>query len=146
MRTIKSFDEFIDEGIVRKITPDNERSESLKSEADRKFGLLNENIKKNGVDNNNANDYVEYCYNIIMFLIRAEMFKSGYSSSGQGSHEAEVAFTKNLGFNDTDIRFLDQLRYFRNGILYYGKRFDKEYAEKVIEFTKITYKKLKETF
>ena len=96
-----------------------------------------------GIDDDNANDYVEYCYNIIMFLIRSKMFKSGYSSSGKGAHEAEVAFTRNLGFNDAEIKFLDQLRYFRNGILYYGKSFDKEYAEKVIDFTKRIYQKLK---
>ncbi len=143
MRAIKSFKEFMDNGVVNKITPDKERAKSLKSEADRKSGLLSENISKIGIDDGNANDYVEYCYNIIMFLIRSEMFKVGYSSSGEGAHEAEVAFTKNLGFNDSEIRFLDQLRYFRNGILYYGKSFDKQYAEKVIEFTKRVYQKLK---
>ena len=36
---------------------------------------------------------------------------------------------------------MTQLRYFRNGILYYGKTFDSEYAEKVIDFTKKIMKK-----
>ncbi|MBI2664883.1 hypothetical protein HYX10_06110 [Candidatus Woesearchaeota archaeon] len=88
-----------------------------------------------GVDDENANDYVEYCYNIIMFLVRAKMLQQGYASSGQGAHEAEVAFARNMGFGESELQLLDQLRYFRNGILYYGKRFDEGYAKKIVEFT-----------
>ena len=99
-----------------------------------------------GIDDSNANDYVEYCYNILMFLIRAKMLKQGCTSSGQGAHEAEVAFTRNIGFSESDVRLLDQLRYFRNGILYYGKRFDKEYAEQIIKFTEKIYKNFKKGF
>jgi hypothetical protein len=69
------------------------------------------------------------------------MLEQGYVSSGQGAHEAEVAFTRNLGFTENNVQLLDQLRYFRNGILYYGKRFDKEYAERIILFTKTVCKK-----
>jgi len=143
MRHIKFFKEFITEGTVKKESINQERAKSLVTEADRKFRLLKENIDKLGINKDNANDYVEYCYNILLFLIRAKMFMQGYSTSGQGAHEAEVSFTRNIGFNEKDIQFLDQLRYFRNGILYYGKRFDKEYAEKVLEFTKRTFPKLR---
>ncbi|RLE47201.1 hypothetical protein DRJ25_03025 [Candidatus Woesearchaeota archaeon] len=99
-------------------------------------------IKNLGVDDSNANDYIEYCYNIIMFLIRSHMLRQGFTSSGRGAHEAEVSFTKKLNFSSSETQILDQLRYFRNGILYYGKRFDREYAEKIIEFTKQIYIKL----
>ena len=143
MRHIKFFKEFITEGTVKKESINQERAKSLVIEADRKFRLLKENIDKLGINKDNANDYVEYCYNILLFLIRAKMFMQGYSTSGQGAHEAEVSFARNIGFNEKDIQFLDQLRYFRNGILYYGKRFDKEYAEKVLEFTKRTFPKLR---
>jgi hypothetical protein len=144
MKSIKSFEEYIKEGIVKKITPDNNRSENLKAEAERKYNLLTTFIDKIGVNEDIANDYVEYCYNIIMYLIRAKMLKEGYSSSGQGAHEAEVAFSRKIGFSDMEVNLLDQLRYFRNGILYYGKRFDSEYAEKIILFLKKKYEYLKE--
>ena len=144
MRVIKSFEEFIKEGIVNKASPDKQRAENLFFESGRKFGLLRKTIEKMGIDDVNSNDYVEYCYNILMFLIRAKMLEQGYTSSGQGAHEAEVAFAKNIGFSESDVQLLDQLRYFRNGILYYGKRLDKEYAEKVIEFTKKMYFRLNE--
>ncbi|MGE0793454.1 MAG: HEPN domain-containing protein [Candidatus Woesearchaeota archaeon] len=136
MKVVKKFEEFIDEGIVKRISPDINRSENLLQESEKKYKLLNNNISKLGIDDDNANDFVEYCYNIIMFFIRAKMLEEGYSSSGQGAHEAEVAFARNLNLSEVEIEFLDQLRFFRNGILYYGKQFDKEYAEKVIKFTK----------
>ena len=82
---------------------------------------------------------MEYCYDILLFLIRAKLYAEGYSSIGQGAHEAEVSYVRNLGIHEKDVQFLDQLRYFRNGILYYGKRLDAEYAEKVITFTKRIY-------
>ncbi len=43
------------------------------------------------------------------------------------------------GFSDKDVNFANDLRFFRNGIMYYGKKFDKAYAEKVLEFTKRIY-------
>ena len=143
MRIVKLFEEFIKEQIVKKISPDNQRAENLSLESERKYYLLQKTIETMGIDDNNANDYIEYCYNIVLFLIRAKMLKQGYTSSGQGAHEAEVAFTRNIDFKESEVQFLEQLRYFRNGVLYYGKRFDKEYAEKVIEFTKKNYLRLK---
>ena len=139
---MKDFEEYIEEGVARKITPDMERSKSLLEESRRKYDSLLTNIEKLGIDDDNANDYVEYCYNIILFLIRSRMLKHGYKTSGEGAHEAEVSFSSKLGSSESEIRFLDQLRYFRNGILYYGKRFDKEYALMVIKFTKKIFKRL----
>ena len=143
MRSVKFFEEFIDDGIIKKVSVDKERAKSLILESERKMKSLNENIDKIGIKDDNANDYVEYCYDILMFLIRARLYSLGYSSRGQGAHEAEVSFARNMGFSETEVQFLNQLRYFRNGILYYGTRLDKEYAEKVLEFTKINYLKLK---
>ncbi len=142
MRTIKLFEEFLEDETVKRITPDHERAKSLILEAERKCQSLQESVKKIGLTEDNSNDYIEYSYNILMLAIRAKMFELGYTSSGQGAHEAEVSFTRKLEFTEAQIQFLDQIRYFRNGILYYGKRFDKEYAEKVIDFTMRMYKKL----
>ena len=143
MRSVKFFEEFIDDGVIKKVSVDKERAKSLILESERKMKSLNENIDKIGIKDDNANDYVEYCYDILMFLIRARLYSLGYSSRGQGAHEAEVSFARNMGFGETEVQFLNQLRYFRNGILYYGTRLDKEYAEKVLDFTKINYLKLK---
>ena len=143
MKVVKSFEEFIRKGIVKTISIDKQRAKNLFLESQRKFKLLQKSIKKLGIDNDNSNDYVEYCYNILIFLIRAKMLEKGYSSSGIGAHEAEISFARKINFNESEIQLLDQLRFFRNGILYYGKRFDKEYALKIIEFTTKIYTKLK---
>jgi len=136
LRTIKPFEEFIKEGTARKIPINKERAKSLLSESERKLNSLNKNLEKVGIDDENANDYVEYCYDILLFIIRARMYEQGYTSSGKGAHEAEVSFTRKMDCTEKDIQFLDELRYFRNGILYYGKRFDEEYARKVVKFMK----------
>jgi hypothetical protein len=51
---------------------------------------------------------------------------------------------REIGFNEKEVQFADQLRYLRNRITYYGKNLDKAYAEQVIEFLNKIYPKLKE--
>ena len=57
------------------------------------------------------------------------MLLEGYNASGLGAHEAEVSYLRVLGFSENDVQFADQLRFFRNGMLYYGTMLDKEYAK-----------------
>jgi len=115
-------------------------------EAEQNYNYLLELIEKIGIKNENANDYIKNCHDIIMELIRAEMLSDGYNASGYGAHEAEVSYLRILGFKEKDVQFADQIRFFRNGMLYYGTILDKEYAEKVISFTKENYLKLKNPF
>ena len=143
MKPLKRFEEFIKNGIVIKVSVDKERSKSLILEAIRKNNSLKESIQKIGIKDENANDFIESGYDILMFLIRAKLYEKGYSSQGKGAHEAEVSFSRNLDFTEKEAILLNQLRYFRNGILYYGKRCDKEYARKVIDFVKIKFSRLK---
>jgi hypothetical protein len=136
VRILKTFKEYLAEGIAKSIRPDHQRAKSLCQESERKMRSLQENLKKVGISVDNANDYVEYCYDTLMLLIRAKLYQEGFTTGGHGAHEAEVAYLRTLGTEEKDIRYLDQLRYFRNGILYYGKTLDPEYAEQVIDFTK----------
>ena len=144
MRGVKQFDEFIRSGIVKRQAPDKSRSSFLIMEAEQGYAYLLELIKKMGVGNHNANDYVKNCYDILMELTRAKMLLEGLNASGFNAHEAEVSYLRNLQFKEQEVQFLDQMRFFRNGMLYYGTILDKEYAEKVIEFTKKNYEKLKD--
>lgn len=145
MRVLKQFEEFIQEGIVRKVAVNKERAKSLIIESERKMLSLKERLEKLGIKNENANDYVEYCYDIVMLLVRAKLYLVGYSASGQGAHEAEVSYLRLLGIAERDVLFADELRYFRNGILYYGSSLDAEYAEKVVEFARSVCLRLKES-
>jgi len=142
MRPLKEFDEFTKEGIVKKQSPDVSRSNSLVKESKKSYNFLMEIVKKIGINDENSNNIIKNAYDIIMELIRAKMLTKGLNSSGLGAHEAEIAYLRILNFPEKDIQFANQLRYFRNGITYYGSSFDKEYAEKVIKFLQEMYKKL----
>ena len=143
MKAVKYFESFLEEGVVKKQLPDKSRAEFLIKEAGQNYDYLLKLTEKMGVNNLNANDYIKKCYDILMELVRAKMLLGGLNASGQGAHEAEVSYLRNLGFNETEVQFLDQIRFFRNGMLYYGTILDKEYAEKVLEFLNKVYPKLK---
>lgn len=143
MNRIRNFEEFIKEGIVKIQKPDSSRAEFLMKEAEQSYENLCEQVEKLGVNRKNANNFVKICYDILMELIRAKMLTEGYNASGYGAHESEVSYLRVLGFKENDVQYTDQIRFFRNGMLYYGTMMEKDYAEKVISFTKDKYIELR---
>lgn len=143
MRQLKKFEEFLSLGLIKKQSKDRERAEDLKLEAEEKYSFFKKVKKKIGTEELNPNYVVETCYDILIELIRAKLLLDGFKTD---SHEAEVSYMRNLGFSENDVMFMNDLRYFRNGIKYYGKRFDNEYAGKVLSFLEDIYVRLmKET-
>lgn len=140
----KDFEEYVNDGIIRKCSINTPRAEFLIKETEKAFRGLNKRLEAMGIDEDNANSIVKDCYDTIMELVRAKLLLTGYSSAGQFAHEAEISYLKKCGFSDNAILFINDLRYFRNSITYYGKVLSVEYAEQVVEFTKRTYPKLKE--
>ncbi len=138
---MKKFEEFIKKGIVNKQTPNKNRALSLIKEAEEKKAFLNLSLNSIPKEKMNANFIIDYCYDILMEIIRAKMFIEGYNSDN--SHEAEISYLKVLGFSEADLTFMDELRYYRNGIKYYGTILDKDYAEKVLVFMNKNYLKIK---
>ena len=140
---MKSFEEYLKEGVAKKHSPDLLRAKSLIQESENDCQVLADLIKLSGITEKNANHIIKNSYDIFMPLIRAKMLIKGYSSTGQGAHEAEVAFMRELGFQETEVEFADNIRFFRNSILYYGKKYDAELAQKIFEFAEKIAKKLK---
>jgi len=134
MRPVREFESFLREGVAVRRSPDHSRAKSLAMESEDSYRFLMDMAEKMGVKDGNANNIIKDAYDVIMELVRAKMLLAGFDASGQGAHEAEVSYMRNLGFSEGDVRFADQLRYFRNGITYYGKKFDKVYAENVLKF------------
>ncbi|MCG2720352.1 MAG: hypothetical protein L6266_06580 [Nanoarchaeota archaeon] len=130
--------------MVRKRKPDQSRADWLFREEEDRKKFLDEAYEKVGMRNDNANYFIENAYDTLIGLIRAQMLLQGFSASGEGAHEAEVAFLRKLKFTESETRFMNELRYFRNGILYYGKKFDVEYGKRVLEFLSKVYPRLKE--
>ena len=143
MKAIKPFHDFITRGIVKVQSPDKSRAAFLEKEAEQSYTYLLELLTKIGITNQNANNYVKHCYDIIMESIRAIMLLNGFNASGNNAHEAEVSYLRELEFSENDVQFADQIRFFRNGMTYYGTQLDKEYAEKVVTFTKKIYPSIK---
>jgi hypothetical protein len=139
MMPLKTFDEYVKEGTTRKQSPDKLRARFLITESKESYDVLIYFIEKIGLIDSNANYVIKNAYDIIMELIRAKMLSDGFSTTGKGAHEAEVSYMAKIGFGAKDVDFANELRYFRNGILYYGKKFDKEYATKVLAFLKRIY-------
>ena len=141
MRVLKRFEEFLKEGVAQKRAPDRQRAASLREDAEKRRSFLKKIQEKVGLSDDDANYYIEMAYDVLIGLIRARLLADGFSSSGAGAHEAEVAYLLNLSFPEAAVRQMDNLRYFRNGILYYGTRFNAEYAQKVLLFLERTYPK-----
>lgn len=142
MSGVRNFEEFLKENVVKKQSVDKSRSEFLAKESKNSYNSLLKIVKEIGIDEGNSNMFVKLCYDIIMEMIRAKMLLEGYNASGFKVHEAEVSYLRVLNFNERDVQFADQLRFFRNGIVYYGTQLDKVYAKKVIDFTREIFHKL----
>ena len=142
MKLPKEFDYYLRKGIVRKINASEPRAKFLMKESKISFEGLKERVQLIGVNEKNTNSIIKDCYDIIMEVIRAKLFLIGYAASGNYAHEAEISYLKNLGFLEKDISFINELRYFRNSAVYYGKILNKEYAEGVVNFLEGIYYKL----
>lgn len=111
--------------MVKKRKPDKPRAKFLIEESEKNYSFLLELLQKIEITDSNANSFIKPCHDLLMEMVRAKMLTDGYNASGSGAHEAEVAYLREIGFIDKDVQFADQLRYFRNGMLYYGTILDK---------------------
>ncbi len=143
MNLLKGFEDYIKEGIIKKCSINNSRAKFLIGETEKTFRGLNKRLDVMGIDEDNANSIVKDCYDIIMELIRAKLLLAGYCSAGQFAHEAEISYLKKCRFSNNETLFINDLRYFRNSVTYYGKILDVKYAKQVVEFTKEVYPKLR---
>lgn len=142
MKLLINFEEFIKLGAIVRRTPENSRAMFLYKESEIKYKSMNQVLDKVGLNQLNSHEIIEYCYDIIIYLIRAKLCIDGFNSTGEGAHEAEISYMRNLNFSENEVIFMNQLRYLRNGIKYYGKVLDEDYASKVLVFTKKIYPKL----
>ena len=107
---LKKFEEFISAGIVKKQSPNKQRALSLIKESQEKRQFLDVAMQKIPTDKINSNFIVDSCYDILMEVIRAKMISDGYNAGN--SHEAEVSYMGNLGFSESDMRFMNEIRRF----------------------------------
>lgn len=143
MSQLRDFEWYLEKRVVRMCNKDVSMARDLAQESERKEASLRQTLSKVGLTDLNANEITEYCYDIIMLLIRAKLLLEGLRSSGDSAHEAEVSYLRKLNFSEVEVKFANQLRFFRNGMKYYGKRMDSEYAKKSLDFLKRVYPRLR---
>ncbi len=142
MNLPQPFEEYVRQGIIIKCSVNKPRAEFLRAEAQKSFKGLSKRVDLMGIDEDNANSIIKDCYDIIMELIRAKLLLVGYCSAGQFAHEAEISYMKKCEFSEYTISFVNEIRYFRNSITYYGKILSVDYAKQVYTFTKKIYPKI----
>lgn len=133
----KHFDEFLKLGVVKKQSPNRNRALSIVDEVEGKKKYLELSLKLIPDNQMSSNFVVDSCYDIIVELLRAKMLIDGYNPGN--SHEAEISYLEKLSFVEADIRFANELRYFRNGTKYYGVILTRAYASKVLVFMNRIY-------
>ncbi len=117
-----------------KISPDNQRAESLIETSEERLILIKE------INEKNANFIFEDYYTSIMELLQALVLKKGYKIS---NHVCLGFYLRDFLKRDDLFRLFDDLRYKRNSLTYYGKRMDFETSKKAIENSKKLIKELK---
>jgi|SRR3989338_4906723 len=138
------FSVYVKKGTIKISGVNKPRANFLINESQKTCNGLKKRLDVMGIDEDNANSIVKDCYDVVMELVRARLLLDGYNPSGLFAHEAEVSYLDNMGFKERDILFLNDMRYFRNSVTYYGKILTVDYAEKVAEFTIRVYPVLKE--
>lgn len=131
---MKSFDYYLQNKNVRKISKDIGLAESLKKDllerAEKAF-KLNQNEFAKLIFESIYDSLREFC-DVLLAL-------DGYKSY---SHEASICYLKNYNFNDSEILALDRYRYKRNGSKYYGKPISEEDAKEIKKFYKEVVNKI----
>lgn len=140
------FDYYLKKKIARKQSSNIPRAEFLIKETQKSFIGLKDRVEKLGISEFNANSIIKDIHDIIIEKIRAKMLLDGYNTSGNFAHEAEVAYMKSLDFSDFEVSFVNELRQARNGINYYGKIYEKDYANSCYDFLIQLNLKLEELF
>ena len=123
---METFESYIAQGIVRKVSPNEERAKKLIKDGKKRLmdiGFLNiEKLPKLVFEN---------IYDALRNFLLAILLNEGYNTI---SHEAPISYLSKKGFDIYIIHKLDKFRYKRNGSKYYGEEITVEEAKDIKSF------------
>ena len=125
---MRDFKIFLEEGSVKKITPNISLVKSLVSDAIKRLNFY----KKLKLNNENSKYVLENIYESLRELADAILIKDGYKSY---SHEASIVYLLKYNLSSIDINKFDNFRKIRNNSKYYGKPVDLEDANEIVELS-----------
>lgn len=123
--------ECVDEGIITKAVPDEERANQMLQMANLRFKFWDKKVPDEFTTLK-----VEAYYDIIKELIFAHIYKNGYNCT---NHLCLIAYLREkMKDFDFEIQKIDELRRVRNDINYRGLKIQKDYLERnELEFKNI---------
>ena len=132
-----SWKECVDQNIITKTQPDEERSKQMLQMATLRFEFWNKEVDVKFIALK-----VEAYYDIMRELLFAHVYKNGYNCT---NHLCLIAyFEEKISEFDFEIQKIDELRKVRNEINYRGLTVKKDYLDRnELEFKNII-KRLKE--
>ncbi len=123
---METFEYYVEDGKVRKATPNKERAKFLVKDSEERIS------KTNLLNSKDFSKIVfENIYDAIRDLLDAILLLDGWKSY---SHEAAIAYLSKKGFDISVIKRLDSFRYKRNGSKYYGQPIFPEDSENIKQF------------
>tara|TARA_Y100000310_G_scaffold338021_1_gene426576 strand:+ start:2785 stop:3195 length:411 start_codon:yes stop_codon:yes gene_type:complete len=134
---MSEWEESIKEGKVIKITPNLERSSSLKQSSLKLLNIIN----KINLDNENGFFFITNYYDIILEVMHSLMFKKGYNVL---DHLSIGYYIKDILKNQEIFELFNKYRKIRNNIIYYGKSIDTETSKQAIKDLQELYEFVKE--
>lgn len=125
---MKEFNFYIQENIVKKISPDLELANSLLRDSKERFDKA---IK---LDINEFNQFVfENIYDALRDILDSILAVYGFKSY---SPEASISFLQRFKVSESIILELDNFRYKRNSSKYYGRKLSLDSSLEIISFYK----------
>jgi len=123
---MKDFEFYINEGKIKKQTPDINLAKSLKIDALERINQIKQ------LDINTFSKIIyENTYDALRDILDAILAINGYKSY---SHEGSISFLKKKNVDIEIIEALNEFRYKRNSSKYYGKSIDKNEAKEILDF------------
>lgn len=109
--------------MITNVTPDKQKSESLKKMAE----ITLERLENTDMEKYPSNTLLDY-YGVVHQLIEALTIRDGIKVRGEGAHQELIDYVAKQNKIDEQMRqFLQQMRDYRNRISYEGFMIHKNY-------------------
>ena len=128
-----NWDDCLVNRLVKNISSDIKRAESLMETAKERISLVKE------INERNCNFVFEDYYTSLLELLQAMAFKKGFNIL---NHVCLGYYLRDILKREDLYKIFDDMRYKRNSLTYYGSRMDYETAKQAIEKCKKLIKEL----
>ena len=133
---MKDFKIFLEDGSIKRITPNKLLIKSLVDDAVKRLNFY----KKLKLNSETSKYILENVYESLRELADAVLIKDGYKSY---SHEASIVYLLKYNLSLIEINKFDNFRKIRNNSKYYGKSVDLEDSKEIVELAEKLLKEIK---